>query len=115
LKPGGLVLVAVPNDRSFLRYLSEFLYALSLRHFRGGLDKVYFLEHPVYYSINPLVEVFRRNGFVLELYHYSSTDLAKYSLPWHEKAIAGVILWLGRVFHLENRLIAVFRKKGDVL
>lgn len=113
LKPSGRVVVAVPNDRSFLRYLSVALYRLSLKRMRVGLDKAYFLEHPVYYSRRPLEALFNRNGFVLEDYYYTSTDLAKYTLPRHEKMMAWLTLFLGRVLCLENRLVAVFRKSGD--
>ena len=110
LKPGGIILVAVPNDQSFLRFLSEFLYRISHGRFKSGLEKIYLLEHVAYYSLSPLQGLFRSNGFEPIEHFYTSTDLAKYSFSLAQRLIAGLILTLGRITCRQNRVVALFRK-----
>ncbi len=109
LRPGGVVLAAVPNDRSFLRFLAEWLYAVSFGKIRTGIDRLYLLEHTAYYSIRSFRILFERNGFKLSGYFFGTTDLAKYTMPKFQKTIAGFILAVGVLLRLQNRLIAVFK------
>lgn len=111
LKPGGLVLVAVPNDQSFLRCLSEFVFRLSGGFLRAGLHKVYLLEHVSYYSRTSLQTLFAMNGFQMTASFQTSTDLAKYSLSSGQKFFAGVILAIGQALGMQNRIVALFHKK----
>lgn len=110
LKPKGLILVGLPNDRSFLRFLSLWLYRLSFGRIRKGIEMSYFLEHVSYYNLQSLSELFRRNGFVLKSFFFTSTDLAKYKFSFVNRCLASIILLLGRFFGLQNRLVAVFQQ-----
>jgi 2-polyprenyl-3-methyl-5-hydroxy-6-metoxy-1,4-benzoquinol methylase len=108
LKPNGLILVGLPNDRSFLSFLSLGLFRLSFGSIRKGIKMTYFLEHVSYYHLGSLRELFKRNGFSLKSHFFTSTDLAKYKFSFLNRSLAGVILFLGRLFGLQNRLVAVF-------
>ena len=110
LNPNGYVLIGLPNDKSMLSLLASFLYRITFGRFKMGIKKIYFLEHVAYYNLKTLEMLLQQNNFLLRHYFYTSTDLAKYSLPFVEKAIASGILVLGRLTSLENRLIAVFQK-----
>lgn len=107
LAPGGLVLIAVPNDHSLLALLAGFLYRVGLKN---PVRKIYFPEHVSYYSLATLRPLAEKNGFTLKGHFTTSTDLAKYSLPRGESLAAGIVLFGGRLFGLQNRLVAVFQK-----
>jgi len=115
LVPGGMALIAVPNDHSFLRDLSEWSYVMSGGHFRAGIEKCYFLEHVGYFNINSLRDLFKKHDFSLRGHFFSSTDLEKYKFSFTEKMLARMILLCGRLLSRQNRLVAVFQKnvKGD--
>jgi len=112
LVPGGLLLMAVPNDRSFLRYCGELAYRLSGGLFRAGIETLYFLEHVSYFSRPTLRRMLDLHGFREVDYFYTSTDLARYDFPWYKRVIAAAVLWAGRVFRMENRVVMLFRKEG---
>lgn len=109
LKPGGLVLIAVPNDYSLLAQLAGFFYRLGIQR---TVNKIYFLEHVTYYGPNTLRKLLETNGFFLRNQFTTSTDLAKYALPKKDKLIAGAVLFTGKHLGLQNRLVAVFQKKN---
>ncbi|MGI6240836.1 MAG: class I SAM-dependent methyltransferase [Candidatus Omnitrophota bacterium] len=109
LEPGGILLIAVPNDHSFLRDLSCWLFAVSGGRIRTGVEKCYLLEHVGYYATDSLQKLVCPHGFTLGDHFFSSTDLAKYNFTLKEKIMAGFVLLLGRLFHRQNRLIAFFR------
>ena len=109
-KPGGLLLVTVPNHASMLQYLSQFLHALGGRRLDMGLRKVYLLEHTAYYTPETIAKIFRLCGMEpLEIFQ-SSTDLARYRLSRLEKCAAQLVLWLGQATGLQNRLVCLGKK-----
>ena len=112
LKPNGYVLVGIPNDQSLLQILASTLYHMSFGKLKKGIKTIYFLEHVAYYNLKTLTELFRLNDFILRDYFLSSTDLAKYSLTSTDRLIASIILFFGKLTGLENRLVAIFQKKG---
>ncbi len=109
LKPGGLALIAVPNDHSLLALLAGFLYRLGLKN---TVNKIYFLEHVTYYAPDTLQKLLEAQGFLLKDQFSTSTDLAKYALPRKDRLIAAGVLFAGRLLGLQNRLVAVFRKNN---
>ncbi len=111
LAPDGMILVAVPNDRSFLRLFSSFLYKITWGWFRVGVEKCYLLEHTGYYRKDSLRLLFHKNGFEMLDFFYSSTDLNRYKFSFTEKMLACMVLVCGRLLNRENRLIALFQKK----
>ncbi|MBI3313352.1 MAG: methyltransferase domain-containing protein [Candidatus Omnitrophica bacterium] len=110
LKPGGFVVIGLPNDFSFLRMISTALYQLSFSKIKTGIEKVYFLEHVAYYSLSTLTRLAEQNGFKRAGHFYTRTDLNKYSLPLSERVMAKVILGLGWLTRRQNRLVAIFQK-----
>lgn len=107
LVPGGLLLFAVPNDGSFLVLLAEMLYRLGLKKI---VNKVYFLEHVNYYSLESLSKLMSAHQFRYKAHFYTSTDLAKYSLSMPEKFAATCVLTAGRLLKLQNRLVVIYKK-----
>ena len=110
LKPGGFLLIGIPNDRSMLSAISSLLYRTSFGRLRKGIDSTYFLEHVCYYNLKTISDLLSRNGFVLRDYFFTSTDLDKYSFSAFEKILAHSILLLGKLCGLQNRLVAIFQK-----
>ena len=110
LKPGGMLLIAVPNDYSFLRLLSAFLYRLSFGKVTQGMRRVYVLEHIGYYSPKTLRRMLETCGFKVEGGFLSSTDLDRYRFSPLEKLSAWLVLAAGKLLGLQNRLILVARK-----
>jgi 2-polyprenyl-3-methyl-5-hydroxy-6-metoxy-1,4-benzoquinol methylase len=113
VRPGGYVLIGVPNDGGFLSLLSNALFRLTCGRLRQGIDKVYLSEHVAYYDLGSLNCLLNRNGFEMRESFYSSTDLAKYKLPKGERLIANAVLMLGRIVCRENRLIGIYQKKDE--
>ncbi len=112
LKPGGFILIGLPNDKSLLRFLSFFVYQISFNQIRKGIEKVYFLEHVSYFNYESLHELLKRNDFTYRRHFFTNTDLARYALSLVDKIIAHSILFAGTWLHLQNRLIAVFQKNS---
>ncbi|MFH0983969.1 MAG: methyltransferase domain-containing protein [Candidatus Omnitrophota bacterium] len=109
LKSGGRIVVGGPNDRSFLRILASWIYALTGGRVRGPLQKAYLLEHVTYYTNATMSRLFEKHGFVPESSLVSSTDSAKYHLTLPEALMANSVLTVGKCLGLQNRMIAVFR------
>jgi len=114
LSPAGLLLIAVPNEDSFLRYLAQFVYRLSRRIIVHGLKMVYVLEHVTYYNKKTLSQLLTDHGFEVVDSYYSSTDLEKYDLGFFGRIIGEIILFIGKLLGLQNRLVVIGRKKGIV-
>lgn len=110
LIPGGILLLATPNEGSFFRKVSDFFWRFSGGRVRAGIDKIYFLEHVAYYDKKTLAELMRRAGFEPAGYFYSETDLAKYRLKPLERLAGEIILFFSRLLRSENRLIMAGRK-----
>jgi len=110
LKPDGLVLAAVPNDRSFLTLAASGLYHLSFGRIKKGIEAIYLLEHVAYYNRETLTALLEKNGFQGRESFLTSTDLAKYKLSAGDKLLASILLRIGKLTGLENRLVAIFQK-----
>ncbi|MFA6600689.1 MAG: class I SAM-dependent methyltransferase [Candidatus Omnitrophota bacterium] len=115
IRPAGYVLIGVPHEGGFLSVLSNVLFRFTGGRLRQGVDRVYLPEHVAYYALGALDRLLERNGFVRRGFFYSSTDLAKYKLPFTDKLLAHMILMLGRIFRRPNRLIAFYQKKSGML
>ncbi|HTL48793.1 MAG TPA: class I SAM-dependent methyltransferase [Verrucomicrobiae bacterium] len=111
LAPGGLLLIATPNEASFLRLLSDLVYRLSGGKIKTGIKKIYFLEHVTYFDRASLTRLLEQNGFQPVEHFYSSTDLAKYRLNPLERLAGEIIILLQKIFRRQNRLLMVARKK----
>ncbi len=109
LKPGGLVLIALPNDQNLLMIIASFLYKITAGVFNFGLKKLYFLEHVCYYEQKSLNALLEKNRFVNQDYFFTNTDLAKYRLPRWEKIVAGTLLQIGHWLRLDNRLVVIYQ------
>lgn len=114
LKPGGLILIAVPNDRSFLAGMAAFLFRASFGALKKGIEAIYLIEHVTYFNLDTLTLLLQNNGFERRSHFFTSTDLDKYNLPVWDKFIAQCVLCAGKITGSENRLVAVFRKKSGL-
>lgn len=113
LSAEGFFLIAVPNDLSFLRLLSESLFRMSFGLIRGGIEKTYLMEHTVYYTRQTLSALLQKCGFIIKKQFFSSTDLERYHFTAIEKLAASGILNIGKLIHLENRLIMIGQKPSE--
>jgi len=111
LKPGGLLLIAVPNEHSLLQLIAALFYRISRGKLKAGIKKVYILEHVCYYAPETLEKLVCVNGFESIAHYFSNTDLRKYHLNFFERAAGYIIIGLQTLFKRKNRLIIVARKK----
>ena len=110
LAKDGLLLIATPNEDSFFRALSDFLFRASGGRITTGIRKIYFLEHVTYYTRATLEQLLRQNGFEPAGHFYSGTDLAKYRLKPLERLAGESILLAQRVLSRQNRLLMIARR-----
>lgn len=112
LGPQGRIVIGGPNDKSFLRVMASVLYKMTGGRIQGPLSKAYLLEHTTYYTIETLQKLFGSHGFVSQCAFLSSTDLAKFHFTAAERVLASVVLAVGKVLGLQNRLIAIFKPRA---
>lgn len=110
LPADGLLLIATPNEDSFLRSISDFVYKISGQRVKTGIEKIYFLEHATYFNFGTLKHLIQQNGFQVLDHFYSSTDIEKYHFNFLEKLLGKTIVFFQKIFRRENRLIMIVRK-----
>ncbi len=110
LAPGGLLLIAVPNDGGLLNQISRFVYAATGGVLKKGIESIYLIEHVAYYDLKTLTRLAEMNGFARCNFFFTSTDLAKYRLSFIDRLAAQTLLTLGKLLASQNRVVAVFRK-----
>lgn len=111
LRDKGFLLIGIPNDRSFLAFVSLLLYRFSFGLFKKGAQTIYFLEHVAYYNRETLELLLQKSGFELRDFFQTSTDLDRFNLSTTDRMIAQGLLTAGKVLGRQNRMVAVFQKK----
>jgi SAM-dependent methyltransferase len=110
LKPGGLLLIAVPRENSLLSWTVRLLYRLSFGLLKTPLKMVYLLDHPVFYSTRTLTDLLERNGFAVERVGMDETDLRRVTFGPVVATGLRFLFRLARPFGLQNRMIVLARK-----
>lgn len=110
LKPGGVLLIAIPYDPNIISSLARFFYGASFGKIQGPALKWYVVEHTSYFSRKGLTGLLARSGFSLLRSWKTETDLARYRFEASTRLILAALFFLARIFGLKNRMIAIARR-----
>jgi 2-polyprenyl-3-methyl-5-hydroxy-6-metoxy-1,4-benzoquinol methylase len=107
LAKDGILLIATPCYPNLLSILAGWFYKLSGGKFKAPVEKLYFLEHTTYFGPENLSFMLENNGFTVESFWKTETDLARYKFsPPLRLALTIAFLFAS----LENRLTMLARK-----
>jgi len=115
LSPGGVVGIAVPNQRNILNMVGSVIYRASRGRIVGPLERQYVSQHFSYFTPATLEAALRRAGLQLFEMRREETDLRRLTLSVPMRAVLRTLFGLGRLTGLQNRLFAVARDATDVL
>ncbi len=110
LKPGGVLAIATPNEKSLLAFLAKFIYVIGFGLIKGPLSSVYVLEHPLFFDKKSLRKLLERNGFDIVLSKQDETDIERLNLGKLKKIIVKIIFFLSRSMRMSNRIIVIAEK-----
>jgi len=110
LRPGGVLLVAVPNQRCLLTAILD-------RYIRRGgpfgrwfLDRLYVLPHLYYFNPGALTMALEAAGFEMAGVRGGNVYLGRYRLPWWMRLPLEVLLQAGSLLGMSARTLALARK-----
>ena len=113
LKPGGLLYVAVPNQRSLLANLVDRWIWLGLPARRWFLERLYVSPHIFYFHPRLLKRALEDAGFEVVSVRGGNVYLGRYRLPWWMRVPLEVILNLGTLVGRSARIQALARRPVD--
>lgn len=113
LKPGGLLYVAVPNQRSLLATLVDRWIWLGLPARRWFLERLYVSPHIFYFHPRLLKRALEDAGFEVVSVRGGNVYLGRYRLPWWMRAPLEVILNLGTLVGRSARIQVLARRPVD--
>ena len=113
LKPGGLLYVAVPNQRSLLATLVDRWIWLGLPARRWFLERLYVSPHIFYFHPRLLKRALEDAGFEVVSVRGGNVYLGRYRLPWWMRVPLEVILNLGTLVGRSARIQALARRPVD--
>lgn len=111
LKPGGMLLLAVPKENSSLARLAEFFYKISGGRIQYPVKVVYLIDHPLFYSPKSLSRLLEANGFEVLKTEMDETDLRRVEFNSVVKLALKILFWVSRPFGLQNRMLVLARRK----
>lgn len=110
LKPGGFVLIATPNHRSFLDIAAHLAYVLSFKQFRYPLQKLYTPDHTLYLTDLTLEKIFQDSKFQVMKTSKVNSDLNRYAMRLWFRFFANLLLQIASFLGLQNRVIMIGKK-----
>lgn len=112
LKPGGIVLIATPDNYSLINFLADVIYQTSLHAIERPLQILFVPEHILYFTDATLKELVERSGFVMLDKVKAGTDINRYNIGWVFSVTAKALLALSSWLRWENRILVFGRKTG---
>ena len=110
LKPGGVLYVAVPNQRCLMTVILD-------RYIRlGGPGRAFFLErlyvspHVYYFNPTTLVRMIREAGFEMAAVKGGNVYLGRYRLPWTMRLPMEIVLQVGALVGMGAKIHALARR-----
>lgn len=110
LKPRGFLVIATPNHFSLLDFLSYCSYRLSFGLIKGGLEKLYTIDHTLYFTHRTLGKLLEDAGFRLMRTIRVNTDLGRYTMSPAFRFFSELLLAASSLAGLENRVILIAGK-----
>lgn len=109
LNPKGLILIAIPNDANIAVSLASFLYRITGGWIKAPLQRFYVLEHTSYFDTTTLRHFLEREKVKVTDYWQTDTDIDRYRLPWHLKAVLRGLFVVGSILKRQTRLLMTAR------
>ncbi len=110
LVPGGLLVIVTPNVSGLLNKVSEFLYFVSFRKIKFGINQLYCLEHVGYFNQKNLKKLVEDEGFLFEKALLTETDLERYHFSPIVKFCLKIFFIAARIVSMANRIVVVAKK-----
>lgn len=110
LKPRGILVIATPNHLSLLDLLAEWAYRLSFGKFIYALEKLYTVDHTLYFTQATLQHLLKQEGFTIQRPMKVNTDLSRYSMGLAFRVFSELLLAVGSALHLQNRIVVIAQK-----
>lgn len=111
LESEGLILIAAPLYPNLLSSLAELVYRVSFGKIRGPMEKMYMVEHALYFSEKSLADILMRHGFTKKISWRTETDLRRYAFGPMTRFLLACFFILARLLKQQNRTIFIGQKK----
>ena len=103
LKPGGVMLIATPNQASILAWAAHLVYLISFGTVKGPLYRIYMLPHFLYYTPRTLTELLNKMGFEIIAVKKSNTDLGRLHLNFFMRITLQILFGISNLLGLQKQ------------
>lgn len=110
LKPGGVVYIAVPNQRCLLTLLVDTYIKLGLPHGHWFLERLYVRPHLLYFNPVALQAALARAGFDVAGIRGGNVYLGRYRLPLGARIPLEIVLRIGGLLGMSAKIHVLARK-----
>jgi 2-polyprenyl-3-methyl-5-hydroxy-6-metoxy-1,4-benzoquinol methylase len=113
LAPGGVLGIAVPNQRNILDAIGGALYRATRGRLTGALEKQYVVQHFSSFDPDTLAAALARAGLEMIALRQEETDLQRLSLSTPMRLVLRGLFAVARLTGTQNRLFAVARARSS--
>ncbi len=113
LRPGGVLFVAVPNQRSLLTVLLDRYIWLGGPGADWFLDRLYVSPHLYYFNPRLLAEAIRRAGMETIGVRGGNVYLGRYRLPFWMRTVLALVLQTGSLVGMSARVMVLARNPSS--
>lgn len=112
LKPGGVLYVAVPNQRCLMTVLLDRWIRAGLPGREFFLERLYVEPHVYYFCPQTLRAMLEKVGFETAGIRGGNVYLGRYRLPWTMRLPMEIVLQLGSLLGMSAKVHALARRPG---
>lgn len=112
LKPGGLLYVAVPNQRCLMTVLLDRWIRAGLPGREFFMERLYVEPHVYYFCPQTLRAMLEKVGFETAGIRGGNVYLGRYRLPWTMRLPMEIVLQLGSLLGMSAKVHALARRPG---
>jgi SAM-dependent methyltransferase len=112
LRPGGILMVVLPNDRNLTTMVSRGAYHATRGRVSYPASRVHQIYHPCYYTPKTLTGLLRREGFEILAVRPDETLRELLNEPAYVRAAVSVLFGVSRLLKLQNKMLVVARRPG---
>ncbi len=113
LRPGGVLYVAVPNQRSLLTAILDRYIHLGGPGSEWFLARLYVQPHVFYFNPQALQRALTDAGFETVAVHGGNVYLGRYRLPLWMRVPLEIVLQVGSLIGMSARILALARKPAE--
>jgi SAM-dependent methyltransferase len=113
LKPNGILMVVLPNDRNLTTMIARGLYAATRGKVSYPASRVHQIYHPCYYTPATLTGLLTREGFQIVSVRPDETLRELLNEPALMRAAVSVLFGVSRLLKLQNKMVVVARRPAS--